>query len=1008
MGACPTASIGPFRRAFPRLVSRQVLALLFLLPVAPAGAQPPGTWQPGAELHQARAGHTATLLEDGRILVVGGVDAAGHTLNAVELLDPASGGFALLPAALPVGVWGHSATLLADGTVLITGGRDEAGRPVADTQLYDRASGTITLLNPMSTPRAEHTATWLPDGRVLVAGGMDGASATARLEIYDEQTRTFAIAPASLTTAREAHTATLLRDGRVLIAGGRNAGGALASTEIYDAELGTVSAAGQLQVARAAAGAALLLDGTVLVAGGQGADGLDLASAEAYDPVTGPFALLPAAMGSPRSGHLATMLLHNGKIFIAGGTSAGLPVTSVELYDPVTGTFQPLAAPGTTRQVLAATSFEVPYAGFLLASAGRDAGGIPLASSDLLAYPTLRSDKPDYQPGDVVTLLGEGWIPGEDVWIRLTETNGDPDVTLMGLADASGAFSVQALTIDTGDLNQRFHGLAMGSTSGWTAQTTFTDGHAINSVTLNGVSSVTVLPGASITAAVTATIASNRGHRSWSSTGWRIATTPPGSVTCVDTPDHGTGTFTESFTVAAPTIPGVYNAYFIAFRGIFCDGTNPTATFTMTGAVTVTADTTTTITADTPDPSIVGEAYTVSYTVAVQALGSGTPTGNVTVSDGAGATCVGTVAAEQCALASTTVGAKTLTATYAGDGLFNGSASAGVSHQVNKADTTTTITSDTPDPSVVGEPYTVSYTVGVQAPGSGTPTGSVTVSDGTGATCVATVAAGQCALTSLTAGAKTLTATYAGDGSFNGSLSAGAPHQVNRVATTTTAANASAMLGAASVVLNATVMSQTAVPVNEGWVTFTVKNGAAVLGVPVVGSVVGGAASATFSLAGVPGGIHTIEVAYSGGANFLESHDHTKTLALFYQPAGTTCLGSPGHGVLEPINADGSSVYNQGRTVPVKFRVCDSNGNSIGAPGVVVSFKLAYKVSGLVTTDIDEDPLSTTPDTQFRWDPTAQQWIFNLSTKNLAKNTTYYYVITLNDGSSIPFHFGLR
>jgi len=51
---------------------------------------------------------------------------------------------------------------------------------------------------------------------------------------------------------------------------------------------------------------------------------------------------------------------------------------------------------------------------------------------------------------------------------------------------------------------------------------------------------------------------------------------------------------------------------------------------------------------------------------------------------------------------------------------------------------------------------------------------------------------------------------------------------------------------------------------------------------------------------------------------------------------------------------------------------------------------------------------STTPDTAFRWSSSDQQWIFNISTKSLTANMTYYYRITLNDGSTIEFHYGLK
>jgi hypothetical protein len=131
------------------------------------------------------------------------------------------------------------------------------------------------------------------------------------------------------------------------------------------------------------------------------------------------------------------------------------------------------------------------------------------------------------------------------------------------------------------------------------------------------------------------------------------------------------------------------------------------------------------------------------------------------------------------------------------------------------------------------------------------------------------------------------------------------------------------------------------------------------------------------------------------------------TLNILYASSGT-CLGAPGHSILQPINADGTSVFKQKSTMPAKFRVCDANGNSIGSPCVVSSFRLVQIVSGLVPTLVDEPVDSTTPDTAFRWSATDQQWIFNINTKNLSANTTYVYRITLNDGSTIDFRLGLK
>jgi hypothetical protein len=126
-----------------------------------------------------------------------------------------------------------------------------------------------------------------------------------------------------------------------------------------------------------------------------------------------------------------------------------------------------------------------------------------------------------------------------------------------------------------------------------------------------------------------------------------------------------------------------------------------------------------------------------------------------------------------------------------------------------------------------------------------------------------------------------------------------------------------------------------------------------------------------------------------------------------YAPAGA-CYGDAGRRILQPINADGTSVFKAGSTVPAKFRVCDANGVSIGSAGVVSSFRLVKTVSGTTVDYLDDAVISTTPDTAFRWDPLAQQWIYNISTKGMMKNRTYYYRIALNDGTSIDFNFGLK
>jgi hypothetical protein len=279
------------------------------------------------------------------------------------------------------------------------------------------------------------------------------------------------------------------------------------------------------------------------------------------------------------------------------------------------------------------------------------------------------------------------------------------------------------------------------------------------------------------------------------------------------------------------------------------------------------ANTTTTITSDEPDPSLVGQAVSITYSVAVVAPASGTPTGNVTVSDGT-QSCTGDVAAGSCSIAFATPGMKALTATYAGDADYNGSISSpATAHTVNSANlanTITTITSDEPDPSLVGQAVTITYSVAVVAPGTGMPTGSVTVSDGT-QSCSGSVAAGSCSIAFATPGVKALTATYAGDANFNGSVSTPATaHTVNsaNLANTTTTITSDepdpSLVGqAVTITYNVAVVAPgTGMPTG----TVTVSDGTQ----SCTGSVAAGSCSIAFATPGMK----ALTATYAGDANY--------------------------------------------------------------------------------------------------------------------------------------------
>jgi len=286
--------------------------------------------------------HSATLLPDGRVLIVDGYSSA-DALGSAELYDPASSTFIAI-GSLTWSRGGHTAILLASGKVLILGGYGgSAAAPgfpnVAPAELYDSATGIFTsTASYVGAGGCDFgpPSTRLADGRVLFPQ-------QNQPQLYDPATSTFRLTGSMID---DHNAATLLMSGKVLFAGGEDDSGRKSDAELYDPRAGVFSSTGDMLSKRSGHTLTLLPDGKVLAAGGDTDECTGgfcmfagtLATAELYDPASGAFTATGNLKGA-RGTHTST-LLNDGRVLLTGGVAYGGinvyygPLASAELYTP--------------------------------------------------------------------------------------------------------------------------------------------------------------------------------------------------------------------------------------------------------------------------------------------------------------------------------------------------------------------------------------------------------------------------------------------------------------------------------------------------------------------------------------------------------------------------------------------------------------------------------------------------------------------------------------------------
>lgn len=318
----------------------------------------PTRWVEGSSLRISRSAHTATLLKDGRVLIVGG-ERRDRTMNAnTEFIDTKDGAVSAGPNT-PLTLSNHGASLLPNGDVLVMGGghSNSIGSPDgsearAETFIYRVAKNDWEKAAPMSTPRSYFGLARLADGRVLVAGGagsehvtqfLPGSGANEELgkalssvELFDPKTESWSSLP-PLSEARFFAQALALPDGRVLVVGGSNEmQESFKTCELLDAKQEKwTPCKGQPATERFFHRLALLGDGRVVMAGGKHANVRFHTSVEVFDPVAETWSELTDLEESGTA--IALTSLPSGRVLIAGGYACGIACAPLAFSGTIDG-----------------------------------------------------------------------------------------------------------------------------------------------------------------------------------------------------------------------------------------------------------------------------------------------------------------------------------------------------------------------------------------------------------------------------------------------------------------------------------------------------------------------------------------------------------------------------------------------------------------------------------------------------------------------------------------------
>lgn len=305
--------------------------ILFALAIASMHNANSQTLASTGSLSTARWQHESQLLSTGKVLTFGGDDCSSSNIvySSSELYNPTTGTWSATGSMIEHRT--HLASIvLQNGKVLAIGGSDENQDVLSTCEIYDVALGTWSATGSMINTRYGHRAVLLPNGKVFVSGGRSDVSA----EIYDPALSTWTAAANSNYTHGKDGAMILLNNGKVLFTGGESSSPG-SRAEIYDPATDSWTWTGSMQLNRNNHSMTKLSDGRILIFGGN----FTPIQSEIFDPAGNTFTLTGAP--SQNRSNCIGILLTDGRVLVygIGNFFSASDTKIIEIYNPATGTW---------------------------------------------------------------------------------------------------------------------------------------------------------------------------------------------------------------------------------------------------------------------------------------------------------------------------------------------------------------------------------------------------------------------------------------------------------------------------------------------------------------------------------------------------------------------------------------------------------------------------------------------------------------------------------------------